>query len=140
MNFKGLLISAVLISVFVIAIISFGINLSANNETNVSITDEPKLTALTEVLEENIISSRETTDASWTGIGGSAPSETSDLGIVEITSLAAALPRFAWTMFITIMDLLAAVLHVPVSILYGLTTILLIVIFTSIWSFIRSGK
>ncbi len=139
-DFKGLLISSVLISVFLISMLSFGLNLSSDNSTNISIADEPVIEAAAETLNKSIIGSRETTSAAWGGLKQGEPALVNDLTLIEISKLATALPSFAWIMFITVMTLISTTLGIPVSVLYGLTTVLLIVIFTSIVSLIRSGR
>ena len=140
MGLQKILTTSVLASLFIIAIISFGVNLGVDNDTNGSILDNLAINKIWGELNESIINTSESTTSQWEVLQGSDIDTGSDLGLVSIAKTAVSLPKLAWATFKSIFDLISTVLGIPAIVIYSITTLLTIAIVIGIISLIKSGR
>jgi len=140
MDSREILIGSILIGIFIISIILFGVQLSLDNGASENILNNSAINNVYSSLNDEITGSQATTEAGWESLRQDIPTESSDLSLLSIPKIAASLPSIIHTIFKSIFTLFSEALGIPPIILYGLTTILFIVIITAIWSVIKIGK
>lgn len=139
-NFKGLLVSAVLAGIFIVALLGFTINLGLDNRANHTILENPAISNIYREVQANLTNSTDTSKSQWEVLAGGEFSTFSDIGIVSTVKTAVSLPRIALSLFHSVFVLIGEVLGIPIVILYSLVTILIIVIIVGIISLIKAGR
>lgn len=139
MSFKSLLVNVVLASLFIVAIIALGSQISLDNETNISILDNDALNDVYVSLNDSIVDSQATGAGAWEVSRGDTPTEQTDLTLTTIAKTAFSLPNVAWTMFKTMFTLLSEALNIPPVVTYALSFILLVIIISVGVSLIKAG-
>lgn len=138
-SFRELIISFILVALFSISIIAFGVNLASEHSANTTITDNPEILSVYNSLNESIGTSKTTTS----GAMNASESDLPEIGdSLVITSI--------WTSVLNFGGVIKAVgntvLRLPYSIgvppiaLTAIITILGITIILLGWKAIRSGE
>lgn len=82
------IISLMMIAMFTVALIGFGVNMAADNNSAMSLSDDPMLMDFNNTIKGNISSIRQTTEESYTSIVSSSVDQTDTIksgGVIALT-------------------------------------------------------
>ena len=141
MEFKDLIITALLVGLFIFAVISFGVQLSKNNNANMSILNNPSINksfvSITSELEE----AEDTAESGRVGLWSGIPI-LEEVGIVldSIVSVGQVFSGMVIGVFGITFELITTTLGIPPIVLGVITAIILISIVLLAWSVFKAGK
>lgn len=152
MDTKGLMFSFLLIALFIISVISFGVNFAVEHETNQSILDDSRINALYTGVNETIfdyndIGVYQESNDSLTSFNQDDPSATgtaSSILFSAVTSVGKSIMSIANSIFGVTLEPLLKLLGLPreVRVVVGviLSTILVFLVTLLAWKLYRQGQ
>lgn len=141
MEFKGLIITALLVGLFIFAVISFGIQLAENNNANMSILNNPSINKSFASITSELEEAEDTAESGRVGLWSGIPI-LEEVGIVldSIVSVGQVFSGMVIGVFGITFELITTTLGIPPIVLGVITAIILISIVLLAWSVFKAGK
>lgn len=144
MTFKNILISTILVALFAVSLIAFGAQLAVDNGVNNSILNDSRINEIYTSLDDTISgdkggASNASEAFSSLDTGSSEISTESDLGVFSMIKVALSLPKFLFTIYTQLMEMIQSVLGIPTIVSYTASFIIIIVMITMAISLWRRG-
>ena len=140
MEARGILINTVLIALFFVALISIGINLAENNGVNNLLLQNSKINETFTDVNGSIKTFSGTTTSKYNSLTADTPEAVNEITLFTIPRIIISLPFFLFDTMTSLMNLIMVTLGISPVVFYAISSIIVIIIITLIWSFIRIGK
>jgi len=139
-SFKGLLITFILVAVFIIAMVNVSLNIGDDNDTNISILDNPALNRTFGGLQTDLTNAESTVNASKTSFEEEKTSI--EFGELTFKSIVGSGKKFTGILFGTVGLIFGLIFSVfPLAILIGaIFTLLTISVIFFLWRLYKQGE
>ncbi len=140
-DFKGLIITALLVGLFIFALISFGVQLAKNSDANMSILDNPAINDSFVSIESKLGEAKDTAEAGRKGLWSGIPL-LEEVGIIldSIVSVGQVFSQMVIGVYELTFGLITETLGISPIVLGVITAIVLVSIVLLAWSVFKSGK